>query len=179
VTKSRRRIDLIRSPDFVADLGDIGIDELRRRRRTCDELDTELSYYRRLLHGRMDLLSFELRRRSGEEERTLIEALPEILAGATPSTAPIVGRPLDIEPPEHAGGGRRAIDQVLGDDFLVRLGDIDLGELEEIQTALTEAEAEISDQRRAVFEVHDAVQRELTRRYREGIADPRALLEQD
>jgi len=46
----------------------------------CDDLEGELSYYRRLLHGRLDLLNFELRRRSGEETRSLIEALPEILA---------------------------------------------------------------------------------------------------
>ncbi len=179
MTKNRRRIDLVESPEFVAELTEIGIDELRRRRRICDELDTELSYYRRLLHGRMDLLSFEMRRRSGEEERSLIEALPDILAGATPSTAPVASRRLEIDAPEFSGRGRRAIDRVLGDDFLVHLHEIDDEELEQIQATLTEAEGEISRQRRAVFEAHDAVQHELTRRYREGLADPHELLQQD
>lgn len=179
MTKQRRRIDLVESPEFVADLTEIGTDELRRRRRMCDELDTELSYYRRLLHGRMDLLAFEMRRRSGEEERTLIEALPEILAGSASPTDPIVGnRKLDIEPPEYSGRGRRAIDHVLGDQFLVHLGDLSDEDLEEVQSALTDAEAEVSHQRRSVFEAHDAVQRELSRRYREGLADPGDLLQQ-
>jgi hypothetical protein len=179
VTKNRRRIDLVRSPEFVADLTELDIDELRRRRRICDELDTELSYYRRLLHGRMDLLSFEMRRRSGEEERSLIEALPEILAGATPAAGPVASRRLEIEAPEFSGRGRRAIDRVLGDDFLVHLHELDDEDVERIQAMLTDAETEISQQRRAVFEAHDAVQHELTRRYREGLADPHELLQQD
>ena len=76
----RRRIDLVTDPAYVQDLGLLPMDELRERRAVLDDLDTELSFYRRMLHGRMDLLSFELRRRSGEETRTLIEALPQILA---------------------------------------------------------------------------------------------------
>ena len=37
---------------------------------------------------------------------------------------------------------------------------------------LAEVEAEISAQRRAVFEAVDLVQAEITRRYTEGLADP-------
>ncbi len=76
----RRRIDEVVDPAYTADLESLSMDQLRERRAVLDDLDTELSYYRRMLHGRMDLLSFELRRRSGEETRSLIEALPQILA---------------------------------------------------------------------------------------------------
>ena len=76
----RRRIDQIQSPEFTAGLEGLTLEELRSRRRICADLDVELSYYRRLLQGRLDLLTFEVRRRAGEEQRSLLEALPEVLA---------------------------------------------------------------------------------------------------
>ena len=49
----RRRIDQIREPEFVADLANLPLKELRSRRDLAEAVETELSYYRRLLHGRM------------------------------------------------------------------------------------------------------------------------------
>ena len=69
MSPQRRRIDLALDPEFIADLETVDVAELRERRQLLDILDTELSYYRRILHGRMDLLDFELRRRSGLESR--------------------------------------------------------------------------------------------------------------
>lgn len=174
----RRRIDQVRDAEFTSGLGDLTLDELRRRRSLLDELDTELSFYRRLLHGRMDLLSFEMRRRSGEETRSLIEALPEILAGGDvpPRGREGLPRVLPITAPEFAGEGNRTIDRVLGDDFLAHLPTLEDHELEEIQALLTAAEVEISEQRRDVYEAYEVVTGELTRRYREGLADPSELL---
>lgn len=175
MTERRRRLDIVTSPDFVDDLDDISLDELRDRRSLCDALDMELSYYRRLLHGRMDLLGFELRRRSGEETRSLIEALPEILAGSeAPATS--TGRAVPVEIPDIPSTGKRAIDGVLADDFLARLPSIDDTELETIQAELTEAERSVSSQRRAVYEAYEKIQSELTNRYRQGIDDIDELL---
>lgn len=176
----RRRIDIIADPEFTDDISSIGIDELRSRRAMCDDVDNELSYYRRLLHGRMDLLSFELRRRSGEETRSLIEALPEILAGNEAlSAAPSTGRAVPVEIPDLPETGRRTVDRALSDDFLSRLPDIDQDELEEIQRVLTEVEEEISEQRRLVYDTYEKLQAELTRRYRDGLADIDQLLGSD
>ena len=175
----RRRIDQVTDPAYVQDLGSLSMEELRNRRRVLDDLDTEFSFYRRMLHGRMDLLSFEMRRRSGEETRTLIEALPQILAdgidGPSRNTIP---KDLSLALPELAGSGNRSIDRVLGDGFLAHLPSLEDAELEEIQTALTEAEHQISAQRRSVYDVHDRVSEEITRRYREGLADPTDLFEE-
>ncbi len=154
------------------------MDQLRERRRVLDDLDAELSFYRRMLHGRMDLLSFEMKRRSGEEKRTLIEALPQILAdgidGPTRNTIP---RDLPLTLPDLIGDGNRAIDRVLGDDFLTHLPSLEDDELAEIQEALTGAEREVSAQRRAVYDVYDQISAEITLRYREGLADGTDLLE--
>jgi hypothetical protein len=179
VERRRRRIDLISDPAYVQDLGSISMDELRRRRIVLDDLDTEFSFYRRMLHGRMDLLSFEIRRRSGEETRSLIEALPQILAsgidGPSRNTIP---RDLPLTLPDLGGNGNRSIDRVLGDDFLAHLPSLEDDELEDIQSALTEAEREISSKRRSVYDVHDQISAEITRRYREGLVDATDLFDE-
>ena len=177
MSEQRRRIDQILDPDFVAGLTDLPMEVLRERRRLCDEVENELSYYRRMLHGRMDLLNFELRRRRGEESRSLIEALPEILSDhpAGPSHGP-TGRPSRVILPSLPEVRRRAIDKALEDDFLARLAFVEEDELLEIQQSLVDVEVTISDQRRAVQDVYDVVQAELTRRYREGLASFDELL---
>lgn len=167
--EKRRKIDQILDPEFTSGLDQISLDELRGRRRLCDETENELSYYRRMLHGRMDLLAFELRRRRGEETRTLLEALPEILADSG-SAGSAAGRPTRVMLPTLPDVRRRLIDRALEDDFLARLAFVEQDELLEIQRLLVETESEISDQRKAVQGVFDQLQAELTRRYRDGLA---------
>lgn len=173
----RRRIDRVLDPAFTADIGEVDVAELRDRRRLLDVLDTELSYYRRVLHGRIDLLDFELRRRAGTESRSLIEALPEILADPpSGKTTNPLDRELSIEAPELAGEGRRDVDRALSDDFLARLPVLGDEELASIRDSLSSTERTISEQRRAVHDAHDLITGELTRRYREGLADADELL---
>ncbi len=172
----RRRVDLVSEPSFVADVEEIPLDELRRRRELCEEVDAEFSYYRRLLHGRLDLLSFELRRRSGEETRSLIEALPEILADVDDSPREAMPKNLPIELPD-LGLRQRAIDQALDDDFLTHLPTIDDADLAEIEADLAAIEETVSSQRRAVYDALEVILEELTRRYRDGTASVDRLLQ--
>jgi hypothetical protein len=162
---------------FTADLDNLALDELRERRRVCDDLNSELSYYRRLLHGRLDLLGFELRRRSGEETRSLIEALPEILADSGEPHRESMPKNLPIELPDM-GERRRAIDRALDDDFLAHLPTIADDELAQIEADLSEVEETISAQRRIVHDALTAILEELTRRYRDGSATVDELLRQ-
>ena len=173
----RRSIDRVTDPAYIENLENVSVDELRERRALLDELDTELSYYRRMLHGRMDLLSFELRRRSGEETRTLVEALPQILASGVGGThrSPIP-KELPLDPPDGGGEDRHPVDTILQDDFLAHLPTIEDDELIAIQSTLTDAERIVSKERREVYEVYDVINAELTRRYREGLADAGDLL---
>lgn len=170
MTEHRRRIDQIVEPEFVEGLGDLSLDALRDRRRICDDVENELSYYRRMLHGRMDLLGFELRRRSGEETRSLIEALPEILTDSASGYVPS-GRPTKVTLPDLPDQRRRHIDEVLEADFLTRIALVQDDELNEIQRSLVETETEISAQRHSVQEAFNTIQSELTRRYKEGLAN--------
>jgi len=175
-TEHRRRIDIISDPEFLENLGDLDIDELRRRRELADTVETELSYYRRLLHGRMDLLAFELRRRSGEETRSLIEALPEILGGGETASG-TGGRPTPAVMPDLPEEQRRPIDRVLADDFLARLPMIADEELNEVQAMLAETETGVSTQRKSAQVAFDGIQAEILTRYKDGTADQSGLLD--
>ncbi len=168
MTEKRRRIDLILEPAYIENLPSQDLGELRDRRQVAADVETELSYYRRIMHGRMDLLNFELARRRGEEKRSLIEALPEIL-GAGETAGGQTGRVRGEFDLELIGMGNRAIDTVLQDDFLTRIYDLDVAELEEILEALTETEREVSETRRAIQVVFDTVQQIISDRYRETV----------
>lgn len=128
----------------------------------------------------MDLLAFEMRRRSGEETRTLIEALPDILSDGVEGTTSHYTMPktLPLDPPDVPMEGRRSIDKVLADDFLTHLPEINDDELEAIQLMLTIAEKGVSEQRRAVYEALEALNQEVARRYRDGVVSVSDFLEQ-
>ncbi len=176
MSETRRRLDRVLSSEFVADLDELDLDELRERRRLADEVENELSFYRRMLHGRIDLLRFELRRRRGEERRSLIEALPHILADAPAGRPPEATdhRPRHVvaDLPPLPDVGRREVDQVLGTDIFARLDEIEEGEIEAAIAGLIEVEERISQQRRAVQAVADRLAKAVADRYRrEGESD--------
>lgn len=170
---NRRRIDEVQDTDFLAGLTDMPAEELRSKRMMCDDLDIELSFYRRMLHGRMDLLAFEMRRRAGEEEQSLLEALPRILSeGAYSGSTGLPARSVPVELPEIHRQGRRTVDRALDDDFLARLPSLKDDELGEIQRFLQDVEAEVSQQRSSVHSALDTLHEEIIRRYSDGTADP-------
>lgn len=161
-----RRIDTVLGPEFIVGLDALDLDELRARRDTAEDVETQISYYRRLLHGRMDLLNFELRRRRGEEERSLLDALPEILAsGMVLGPEPNL-RYIDVMPPLPATTGRRLIDKIMDDGILTQLPELSDQELVESLERLREVEAELSTQRKQLHVVIDALQDEIVARYR-------------
>ncbi|MGH8870485.1 MAG: hypothetical protein ACRDWS_00695 [Acidimicrobiia bacterium] len=166
MSEHRRSIDTVLEPDYLADISETDLDELRRRRESAEDVETQISYYRRLLHGRVDLLNFELRRRSGQEKRTLLEALPEILAtGMTLGNEPNL-RHLETMPPIPTTTGRRLIDRIMDDGILTQLPELSDDELSEAIDRLQEVEKQLSVQRRQLHSVIDALQDEIISRYR-------------
>lgn len=175
VQPKRRRIDIIAEAEFLSRLDEMDLVELRARRDMCDELEVELSYYRRLLHGRLDIVAAENARREGRESRALTEMLPEILAAGERREG---GRlPRYLAPMHLPKVGRRRIDHVLDDSFLARLGTLPATELAEIIDTIGEVEKEISTQRKVVQHAFDTLTAELVRRYQGGTASVDELLE--
>lgn len=168
MTEKRRRIDIVLEPQYLEGLEELDLAELRSRRDTAEDVEAQISYYRRLLHGRMDLLNFELRRRAGEEKRTILEALPEILSsglifGEEPNL-----KHIETMPPIPSKTGRRLIDKIMDDGVLTQLPDLGDDELREASERLREVEMTLSQQRTQLHSVIDALQDEIVARYRSG-----------
>jgi hypothetical protein len=171
--------DRMLSPDYLADLEARGIDEVRTMRDECVTFETGLSYLRRMVQGPLDIVSRELVRREvggGSADRaTLISELPGILAeGPRP---PGNGRlshtlePVNLDPELSDD-----LDAIVGSGVIADVTTLDDRELLDLQDRLTEFEIRVSERRRAYFERIDALQAELTRRYRTGEASIDSLL---
>jgi hypothetical protein len=163
VTPRNRRIDRILDPAYLEGLADAPLERLRAMRDECSEEEAVLSYERRLLHARLDMLAAEAARRAdGGSPRAILDRLPSILAGEGPpghrGAFPRLAPPPLFDPP------RRRVERLVSDDTLARLPDLSDEELHRVRRTLEEAEREVSAARRAVQRVLDRVAEELARR---------------
>ena len=175
VPGGKRRIDKVLAEDFLTDISSLGLADVRALRDEADQEETDLSYLRRLLQGRIDLVAAEVRQRGTGEDSELVGQLPSILADETPRQPAFgLGRHRATEP-TNAGASRRAEEKLAAVDVtdLATRTDDELSELLEI---LRRQEREVSDNRRRVQAVFDNASAELTRRYRDGEANVNALL---
>ena len=168
-----RRIDHILDPAFLEGLADLATEELRRRRDlTRAELEY-LSYFRRLLQVRQDILSAERDRRESGDAASVVDRLPEILAEGGPGGGAPSARgqylPLEV-PDEEIQLARRGAEAFVADAQLSDLEAFTDDGLAETIDRLAAAESEVSEDRGAVFKVHDALQDELKERYRADLS---------
>jgi hypothetical protein len=171
--------DRLLSPELLDDLSTRPIDEVRALRTQCVDVETGLSYLRRMVQGPLDIVHREQRRRSSGGEgdlATLVDELPDVLAEGTRSTG--VGRlPQTLEPTSVDAELEAELDGLIGDGRIggvTEMSDVDLGEL---GARLTAFERRVSERRRRFHERIDAFQAELTRRYRTGEASVESLLD--
>src|SRR5436309_425067 len=96
----KRRIDRVLAEDFLERLHEVSLEELRTMRADAEQEETDLSYIRRLLQGRLDIMRAEQKRREGGPDApSLIDLLPGILADDAGSRAPHgLGRHATVEP---------------------------------------------------------------------------------
>jgi hypothetical protein len=171
----RRRIDRVLSPDFLSGMGDISLADVRARRHEAEQEEADLSYVRRLLQGRIDIVRAELRRRSGDERGSLVDQLAGILADGPPGDPHGMGRHATVEP-SRVAESRRSVEQLVSDvgvsDVVNRSDD----ELAASLSRLTDYEAAVSRNRRRVLEAMDACTAEIARRYQSGEATVDDLL---
>jgi hypothetical protein len=173
----QRRIDRVLAEGFLDKLGEISLDELREMRTEAEQEETDLSYLRRLLQGRLDILRAELARRAGGEgSASLIDLLPGILADDAGQSAPHgLGRHTATEP-YRADMHRRYVEALVADVKFSDPTGHDDESLAQALAVLEREEATVSANRRAVQEVMDKCSAEITRRYRDVDADVADLL---
>jgi hypothetical protein len=172
----RRLSDRISNPAYLQRLESVTTAELRDMREECEELEAEISYTRRLLHGKLDIVRHELERRAAGGDRdiqTLVERLPSILGEGHAGAA---GRHLRVLVPRNADVQRRMVERLASDATLAHIDELSAQELSNIMTKLAGAETKASEDRRAIQESMDRIRAELVRRYRDGQEDPFTLL---
>ncbi len=168
-------VDELLDPAFLGSAVRRSMTEVRQLRRKAEQEEVNLSYTRRVLQGRLDIVRRELQRRSEHDGRSLVDLLPEILAEKGRGPAHGLGRHQTVQPhsPEDYESWVNAITK--GVDMSA-IGELSDAELETAARALSEAEKGLSERRRGVQQVMDALAAELGRRYRDGEADVAALL---
>jgi len=150
-------------PEYLAALDARSVDELRTMHAECLELETEVSYVRRLTQARIDILEAELSRRaSGGSLEDLINALPQILADPGPRAEPATSRlPMKMTPDQESEWATE-LDE--SDSLLANLPALSDDDLRREMERLRTLEREVSDQRRALFGVIDRIDLDLAGR---------------
>jgi len=165
----QRRVDRVLEPDYVDDLASASLEEIRTRHSECLEIETEVSYVRRLAQARLDILRAELSRRAaGGSVGDLIAALPQILADDGPR-APVTESRL----PRHLAPSmdikwNRGLEHLVFDETLANLPTLSDEELESRIDQLSTLERELSERRRALHRVIEAIELDLAGRHKVG-----------
>lgn len=182
-----QRTDSPLLPDVPAhDLTALRLPELRELRRSTQQDEADLSYVRRLLQGRIDILRAETARRvprpggrdagaAAEAESPLVvDRLPEILTDG-PARHRSSARHVTLGTP-HSEEYRRLAAEMLAD---VELSDLVARTDEELHAAmgrLVRYEQQVSRRRQEMQRTTDDCSAEIARRYREGEAQVDDLL---
>ena len=156
-------MDRVLGEDFLTGLSDLDLGELRHRRADADQEETDLSFVRRMLQGRIDLLAGEIERRErGEAAPGLNERLAAAMGGEERSTRGS-GRHLGTDP-SRLGEYRRTAERLAGTVAFSDPAALSDEALAAAVQRLRAQEAEVSDLRRKVQAVADVLHEEMGRR---------------
>ncbi len=177
---SEERLGRVLDPAFVQGLEQLDNDELRRRRAEAEAEEEAVSYARRLVQGRLDILRAEVRRRHDGGEAGAGDVL-SLLSGvlSDESGGPrdvLASRATRLRVPSDADRYEQQLDERLEGASLDDLGSASLETLEDYVARLTGFEEELSSTRRQLFARIDALRDELAARYKDGRAAVADLL---
>lgn len=175
-------LDELLSPAIASNLESVDLDEVRSRRSRCQDAETSLSFLRRLIQGRLDIVMSEVGGRAGGTRgdlASLVEQLPQIFAEHDRPEG--LGRPDTLDGPNDFGselvaGLTTMLNSILNADQVGALRDIDDAELRRIADELSDLERAVSTQRGVLHERIDSLQAEIVRRYKTGEATVDGLL---
>jgi anti-sigma-K factor RsiG len=170
-------VDRLLAADYLGDVIDRPITEIRSMRDECQAAEASLSYVRRIVQARHDIVAAEIgRRASGGEPAdlsALVDKLPEILGQHV--VGPGLGRLSAVAPPDDDALVSE-VDAVVDSARLAGLSEASDDDVRALADQLAELEASVSGRRRALHERIDTLQAELVRRYKSGEATVESLL---
>ncbi|MEU9995665.1 ABC transporter substrate-binding protein [Streptomyces sp. NPDC048370] len=155
------------------DMAELRLPELRALRRDAQGDEADLSYVRRMLQGRIDILRAELARRT-DPESPVLDRLSEILADV-PSRRGSSARHVTLSTP-RSEEYRRLAAEMLSEVELSDLGARTDDELHAAMGRLAGYEQQVSRRRQDLQRTADDCSAEIARRYREGEAQVDDLL---
>jgi hypothetical protein len=188
MTAEPDQVDVLLSMEFVEGIDQASVEEVRSKRDACQRAEVALSYVRRVLQGKLDLIEAEQERRAGgglRDASALIDMLPEILAGAPAGTGP--GRAAPHPPmetmPGVAAGLSEAFEVELSaisglEDLAGNIGLLDDAALDEVANRIRATEAKVSARRRRLHERIEQIQAQIVARWVSGEAIVQSLLRQ-
>ncbi len=173
--------DRVTADGYLADLLSRPMEAVRAMRAECQALENAVSYVRRVAQGRLDIVGAELvRRRAGGDPTDLSELiglLPDILADRTrPGTTSGARPTLDLFDDAPGDEYSAEVDAIFSATDVGALTALDDAHLEEVRERLAAYEQLTSARRQRLHGIIDALQAEITRRYRTGEASVDSLL---
>jgi hypothetical protein len=154
------------------------MEDVRALRDEVQGAEGGLSFVRRMVHGRLDIVGAEVaRRREGGDPADLsglIAQLPELLTDHERSGPARSPRLLELA--TVPDGLDAELDEIVDTDALADLRTLDDATLDELTTKLVDFERWVSERRRTLQQRVDDLQAEVVRRYRDGEASVDGLL---
>ena len=178
IAGGRRRVDRVLGEGFLDDLDALSLQELRERRHDAEQEDADLSYIRRLLQGRLDIIRAERERRAKEVGEKVVDHLADVLSDGGPRSNHGSGRFLVVEP-SRVAESRRLVEQIIADPHLSDINTLTDSELALAYQEIATHEQAVSDLRHRVQQAMDTLTAEVARRYRDGRASVDELLKAD
>jgi len=165
----RRRTEQILDPEFGSSIEGLPLEEARARREECLAEREYLSYLRRMLHARLEILRAEVKGRAEGAEAPLVDRLPAIL-GADMPFGPSRGEALRLGLPEgELEEARRRVEDLLGSTAFSDIASQSDEQLHDAIETLEGEERQVSDARRAVMALQDRFQAEVKARYKDKL----------
>jgi hypothetical protein len=171
----RRRIDRVLDPAYTEGVASRPLADVRVLRDETAQEETDLSYLRRLLHGRIDIVRAEQERRATGDDTAVVERLAAILSANAIGPAMGSGRHTTLEP-SRAEAHRRHVEALVSDVDLSDVGSLPDEQLDRALRTYLAEEASVSVRRRQVQAVMDLLNEEIAGRYRQGSASVDELL---
>ncbi|MEU5691345.1 aerial mycelium formation protein [Actinosynnema sp. NPDC020468] len=170
----RRRIDRVLAPSYTEGAERLPLAEVRALRDEAAQEETDLSYLRRLLHARIDIVKAEkLRRTDGGD--AVVDQLATILASNAVGPATGLGR-YQTQEPSRADAHQRHVEALVADVDLSDVSALSDDKLDLALTVFVNEEASVSGRRREVQAVVDQLNAEIAGRYQSGSASVDELL---
>lgn len=171
---SDERAARVLDPSFLEGIDALSTDELRRRRAEAEAVEEALSYVRRLLQGRLDIVRAELvaRHEAGSDAAgDLLGKLSAVLADEHPASRDVLrARATRLRVPPGTEAHEQRLDALVPGAALEEVDELPDEVLEAYVERLAEHERELSATRHELFIRIDALRTELAARYKDGRA---------